>query len=118
MHTDEILTAAVEFYGQEPDGLRTMCIAAEAELTARLRYGLTPDDCGGLFTAAAALLALSMCMAAGWQGVEAYTAGEVTVKYAEQGQRLAGCENLRRQAETMIAPYIYDTGFAFRGVDG
>ena len=37
--------------------LTALCEAAEAELARRLREGLTPEDCGGVFPCAAALLA-------------------------------------------------------------
>ena len=98
--------------------LRALCQAAEAELTGRLRAGVTAEDCGDPFALAAAWLALSGLAAAGAAGgVKRFSAGDVTVE--EHGSDAAERSvALRLQAERVMAPYLKDEGFAFRGVCG
>lgn len=92
--------------------LRLLCRAAVASLTARLRPGLTPGDCQGDFVGAASLYALAaLSEADGTEGIESFTAGDVTVR--RSGGTGARC--LRSQAELMMAPWLRD-GFAFLGV--
>lgn len=96
--------------------LEALCTAAAAETARRLRPELTPEDCGGAFPCAAALLAaagLLPCREDG--GLEQLTAGEVTLRLG------GGCEAgaaLRRQAAAMMEPYWLDDDFAFMGVKG
>ena len=94
------------------DMLGALCTAATASLTARLREGLTPNDCKADFVAAASLYALAALNAVDEKGVEQFTAGDITVKKSGAD---AASNCLRNQAELMIAPYLKDR-FAFRGV--
>ena len=93
--------------------LKLLCGASVSSLTARLREGLTPEDCKADFIAAASLLALAqMNGVEGDAQVEEFKAGDL-----KQGSksRDAASQCLQRQAELMIAPYLRD-GFSFRGV--
>ena len=120
MYTDDIYEAAGVLNGAETESLYPFCLAAEKELTDRLRNGIFASDCEEVFIQAAALLALSIYRqvqdsAAG--EVASYRAGEVAVTM-RAGSSVDGAETLRRQAERMMIPYIADDAFIFRGVDG
>ena len=119
--TEEIfgLAKALGHVGAEDESaLQPLCQAAEEELNGRLREGLTAADCGGAFPLAAAWLALSALTASGAaSGVERFTAGDVTVE-ERSGAEEERASALRRQAEQVMAPYLRDDGFVFRGVAG
>lgn len=97
-------------------GFGKICDGASASsLTARLREGLTPEDCKADFIAAASLLALAQLNGVDDDAqVEEFKAGDLTVKQGSKN-RDAASQCLQRQAELMIAPYLKD-GFSFRGV--
>ncbi len=92
--------------------LQLFCRSAVTSLTARLRPGMTPEDCRADFIAAAALYAL-----AAFSEVEDFAElchiqlGDLTVK--RNGGAAAKC--LRSQAGLIMAPYVKDR-FSFRGV--
>ncbi|MDD5864388.1 MAG: hypothetical protein PUD80_07135 [Firmicutes bacterium] len=95
--------------------LKMLCSACAASLTARLREGLTPEDCKADFIAAASLFALANLNGVDESGqVSEFRAGDLTVRRGD-GTQDAASRCLRRQAELMIAPYIRD-GFTFRGI--
>lgn len=104
--------------GEGQEVLEALCAAAEAELRGKLRYGLTPEDCNGAFPLAAAWLARAgLC---GAQCVDdaptSWSAGAVSVSGASSaGERANG---LRGQAYQLMAPYLEDGDFFFRGVRG
>lgn len=102
---------------QEPL-LEALCQAAEAELAGKLRYGLEPEDCNGVFPIAAAWLALSgLCAGQGAAGEpSSWSAGAVRVSGAAPAGERADC--LRAQAFRLMAPYLKDETFFFRGVRG
>ena len=115
--TEQVFAQAVlltgELDGQQTDLLKVLCAASTASLTARLREGLTPEDCKADFVAAASLLALaSLNGADSGDGLEEFRAGDLTVKRSGKD---AASRCLQRQAEMMIVPYLKDR-FAFRGV--
>ena len=91
--------------------LRGMCGAAVSSLTARLREGVTAEDCGEDFLMAAGFLALAAMNEAA-NAPEEFKAGDLTVK---RGGGSAASQCLYTQAEMMIAPYLEDR-FAFLGV--
>ena len=95
--------------------LQILCTAATASLNARLRDGLTPEDCRAEFVAAASLYALaSLGEAAETASVEEFQAGDLTVRQTKAG-RDAASNCLQRQADMMILPYLKDR-FSFLGV--
>ena len=99
--------------------LTALCEAAEAELARRLREGLTPEDCGGVFPCAAALLAAAGLLP--WRSggdVEQFSAGDVSLRTGGGGQVCAAAAAMRRQAAGMMADYWGDDAFAFLGVPG
>lgn len=100
---------------EESEALRALCQAAEGELTGWLRDGVTAEDCGQCFVLAGAWLALAAREVAEDDGVEAFTAGDVTVR---QGDREIRGRALRLQARQVMRPYLQDEGFSFQGVRG
>ena len=100
--------------GRQTDLLNVLCAAATISLTARLREGLTPDDCKADFIAAASLFALASLNEAGdTSQMEEFKAGDLTVKQSSKKDAASRC--LYNQAELMISPYLKDR-FAFVGV--
>ncbi len=95
--------------------LEVLCSAATSSLTARLREGLTPDDCRADFIASASLMALAaLAGVSGDAPVEQITAGDFTIRKGSMSYDAAS-NCLRNQAELMMAPYLKDR-FSFRGV--
>jgi hypothetical protein len=115
MTTNEIAALAMTL-GQrteeEGERLSALCQGAQLELTAGLRPGLSPEDCGPAFSLAAACLALAALETG---EAESFTAGDLTIR---TGEGAARSRELRRQAMALMAPYLTDAGFAFRGVRG
>lgn len=101
--------------GEEQDTLLLPLIeAAQDSLQRRLKAGVSPQDCGSAFPLAAALTAMDGLSGAVGEGdVSSFSAGEVSVQLREQsgGGRA-------EQAERLLAPWLRETGFAFRGVEG
>lgn len=94
--------------------LAALCEAAEAVWTARLRSGVTAEDCGAAFSCAAAFTAAADFAVGDSGGIAAFTAGEISVK-ADSGAKAA---LLRQTAERLMAPYAEPEDFSFRGVRG
>ena len=114
---EQIYTQAVLLAGEltkhQGTVLQTLCMATHATLQARLREGLTPEDCKADFIAASSLLALAALGSVREEdGLEQITAGDLTIR-KKDGDAASNC--LRAQAELIIAPYLKDR-FSFRGV--
>lgn len=92
--------------------LELLCEAALAELRRRLRPGVTEADCGEALPLAGAFLALAGLEEGG--DVERFSAGDLTIQTGGSGKSTA----FRRQAERVLAPWLTDRGFVFRGVRG
>ena len=112
---EDIVATAQVFAGSLDDAQRSvlerLCAGADSTLYARLREGVTPADCYDSYVCAAAWLALAK-LGSGRDGdVEAFTAGEISVR---RGSGAANC--LATQAEVMMAPYLRDSRFEFRRV--
>ncbi len=97
----------------EMEVLRLLCAGAERELRARLRPGLSPEECGEAFPLAGAWLAL-----AGLEGTReepaSFSAGDLTVR--SSGRDRSGW--YREQAWETLRPWMRDESFSFRGVRG
>ena len=93
--------------------LRLLCTGAVSSLKARLRQGITPEDCRADFVAAASLFALSALSAASEEkNLDEMKIGDVTLK---RGDADTASKCLHSQGELIIAPYLADR-FSFRGV--
>ncbi len=117
MLTEATFAQAVLLAGQLDERqlqlLQVLCRASCSCLAARLRDGITPEDCKADFVAAASLYALSALNEAGQTDtLEEFRAGDLTV-------RRSGTDTpskcLHRQAELIIMPFLKDS-FVFRGV--
>lgn len=98
--------------------LTALCEAAETELAQRLREGLSPEDCGGAFPCAAALLAAAGVLSCRSGGdVEQLSVGDVSLRIGGGGQSREAAA-MRRQAASMMAGYWGDDTFAFLEVPG
>lgn len=108
----QALLLAGDLDTQQSKLLETMCGVSAASLDARLRDGITAEDCKAAYLAAAALLALAALSELDLRSnPEQFSVGDFSVKTGSNAA--AAC--LRRQAEMMIAPYLRDA-FSFRGV--
>lgn len=120
--SEEILTLARTVSGAgeaEETLLDSLCRAARRRWEARLKPGLTPEDCGTAFSCAAAFSAaadLAASRAAG--AVGAFTAGDISVKSRGAAETAALVQELRRAAEGLMAPYAGEESFCFQGVRG
>ena len=95
--------------------LQVLCMAAASSLEARLRDGITPEDCKADFIAAASLYALaSLGDVEETVQVEEFQAGDLTLRQSSD-RRDAASNCLQRQADMMILPYLKDR-FTFLGV--
>lgn len=93
--------------------LQVLCQSAVNHLTARLRPGLTPEDCKADFVAAASLYALAaLSEIDDVSQLQRMQIGDVTV---QRGSANAAASCLRNQAELMMGPYLVGK-FSFRGV--
>ena len=116
---DQVLAQALLLAGEVTERqqmvLGALCTAATASLNARLREGLTANDCKADFIASASLLALAALAGITEDvPVEQITVGDFSVKKGSQSHDAAS-NCLRAQAELMMAPYLKDN-FSFMGV--
>ena len=117
MLTEAVFAQSVLLAGQleerQTQLLQLLCQAACSSLTARLREGLTPEDCKADFVAAASLFALAALQEAGQaDSLEEFRAGDLTIRRSNAD---APSRCLHRQAELIMMPYLQDS-FVFRGV--
>ena len=90
----------------------------QEQLAGRLKEGARPEDCGPSFPLAVAMTAmdrLSAMTGGGGGGVASFTAGDLTIR-REAGSASGG--GLAQQADRLLGPWLGETGFAFKGVEG
>ena len=115
--TEQVLELAQALCGpgQDETVLRTLCESACRALDWRLKDGLEPEDCGGAYPLAAAWMAMDWLRGSqGMDGVTYLSAGDLTVRREGGGDD----GNLSQRALGIMAPFLQDTGFVFRGVKG
>ncbi len=106
---------AGELEERQTELLKLLCTVAASSLAARLREGLTPEDCKADFIAAASLYALGALDASSEESdIQEFKAGDLTVKQASTTRDTAS-RCLQRQADMLIGPYLKDC-FSFTGV--
>ena len=112
---EDITATAKVFAGTLSDDrkavLERLCAATDSAMLSRLREGVTPADCYDSYVCACAWMALSALDGARDGGVEAFTAGTLSVRRASGASTC-----LVMQAEVMMSPYLRDGSFAFRRV--
>jgi hypothetical protein len=96
--------------GGEETVLENLCRAACQRLDRRLRAGVTAEDCADAYVTAAVWLALAGLETQSG-GVSRFTAGDMTVEKS-------GASELENRAWRLMAPYVKDEDFVFRGVRG
>jgi len=99
--------------------LETLCTAAEKKWTGRLCEGISTADCEESFVCAAAYTAAAQLLASrgGKSAVSSFTAGSVSVARCSAQETGAASGALQNQAEALMAPYVVEDRFSFRGVD-
>lgn len=115
--TEQVLELAQALGGvdQDEEALRTLCAAACQALDRRLKDGLTAEDCRGAYSLAAAWLAMDWLRGGGgMDGITALSAGDISVRRDGSG----GSGRLAERALAVMAPFLRDEDFAFRGVRG
>ena len=93
--------------------------AVYSQLSARLKEGTLPEDCGPAFPLAAAMTAmdqLSGMLGGGGGEVASFTAGDLTIRKESGSGAQSG--TLSAQAERLLAPWLTGAGFVFQGVEG
>ena len=89
-------------------------------LAARLKEGTRPEDCGPVFPLAAAMVVMErlngLTGGGSTGGVSSFTAGDLTIRRESSGN--PGAKSLTEQAQGLLSPWLRDSGFAFRGVEG
>lgn len=115
--TEQIYAQALVLIRDLEDGdrplLELLCRSAEVSLKAKLRCGVTPEDCKADFIAAASLYALAAMSEMDETGqLQQISAGDLTLRRSSN-DAAACC--LRYQAELMMLPYMKD-GFSFMRV--
>jgi len=104
---------------EEQPLLETLCHAAEAAWSARLKNGVSPEDCGEAFLCAAAFTAAAdFAVSRNSEGVESFTAGELSIRRSGSAEDRVQADALRKTAERLMAPYAEPESFAFKGVRG
>lgn len=93
--------------------LLACCKAAEAELLSFLKSGLTEEDCADSFTLACCYLALSYLCAGRSTAPEQFSVGDISIR---RGGEDISAACLRTQAKLIMAPFVTDSAFAFKGV--
>ena len=112
IYAQAVLLSGVE-EGQQKQLLELFCRSAQVHLSARLREGLTPEDCKADFVAAGALYALAALSETDPVAtMERVQVGDVTLV---PGGASAASRCLRKQADLMMMPYCADA-FSFWGV--
>lgn len=89
--------------------------AIQDKLTARLKAGVLPEDCGPAFPLAAAMMAMDKLKetTGSDQEVTSFTAGDLTIH-----KKSGGGQKLTVQAEELLSQWLEDTSFCFQGVRG
>lgn len=108
------LCRAMGAAGDQEELLLPLVRAVVSAMEGRLRTGVTSEDCGDAFPLAAAMVVMDgLERAAGGGQVTSFTAGDVSIRTGT-----AKGESRTAQAERLLAPWLGETGFAFRGVAG
>ena len=115
---ERILRLALAAAGEtEQTLLEPLCAAAERSWLARLREGVTAEECGEAFPCAAAFTAAAD-LAAGEGGAVSFSAGDVSVNLGGGAERTRRAETLRQTAERLMEPFVRAEGLWAQGVEG
>ena len=120
---EQIVTLAQTISGAaeaEQALLEQLCAASAREWESRLQEGVAPEDCGAAFVCAAALSAAAGLSTArsGGDTITSFKAGQISVSGMAAAEIDSAANGLRLQAEMLMAPFIRDDQFCFKGVPG
>lgn len=96
--------------------LAEMCAASSAELSSRLKDGVSLDYIHDSFVRSAATLGLAMYLELDTTQIQSFSAGSVRVSRRSPEQARSGAQALRSQAELMMIGYLNDPSFGFKAV--
>ena len=122
---EEIYEAAAQAApsGADEELLQRLCRISAAQWQARLKAGVTAEDCRTVFVCTAAWMAVVGIYAqksvTGWN-IESFTVGDVSVKTAsgEKTAQQTPVQRLTQQAQLLMRPFCRAEDFAFVGVRG
>lgn len=116
--TEQILALCRAMGAGQEELLLPLALAVKEQLAGRLKEGASPEDCGTAFPLAAAMLVMDRLsgVTGGGGSITSFTAGDLTVR-KEAGSG-GTSRTLSAQAEGLLAPWLKDSGFVFRGVEG
>ena len=115
---ERILELALALGGGEDRALlEPLCAAAERAWLARLREGVTAEDCGEALPCAAAFTAAAD-LAAAEGGAASFSAGDLSVNLGGGQDRARRAEALRQTAERLMEPFVRAAGLWAQGVEG
>lgn len=109
--------------GTDETLLKRLCEISAAQWEARLKDGVTAEDCRTVFVCAAAWMAVvgiyTQKSVTGWN-IESFTVGDVSVKTAsgEKTAQQTPVQRLTQQAQLLMRPFCRAEDFAFVGVRG
>ena len=109
--------------GTDETLLKRLCEISAAQWEARLKDGVTAEDCRTVFVCAAAWMAVvgiyTQKSVTGWN-IESFTVGDVSVRTTglENTSQMSAPQKLEWQARMLMRPFCRPEGFAFVGVRG
>lgn len=114
------LCRAMGAAGDQEELLLPLVQTVLERLAGQLRPAFMPEDCGPAFPLAAAMVVMDRLsgLTGGWSasGAASFTAGDLTIRRESVGGQAA--KGLSQQAGELLAPWLRDDGFVFRGIDG
>lgn len=118
---ERILELARTVLGEQSDEtlLKALCAVAAERWRLRLRPEVTETDCGDAFCCAAAYTAAAdLAVSRSGEGVESFTAGQVSIRMRTAAEYAGAGLALRQAAERLMAPYVEPEDISFKGVQG
>ena len=109
---EEILQTAKSLCGGADTHLPLICTAVAKNLQARLRSGVSVEECRDSFVYAAALMTLSIIRTVDNDQLSGFDAGTLKLNFTDRTDQLATLAN------RLLAPWYSANDFAFRGVNG
>ena len=109
--------------GTDETLLKRLCEISAAQWEARLKDGVTAEDCRTVFVCAAAWMAVvgiyTQKSVTGWN-IESFTVGDVSVKTTglENTSQMSAPQKLEWQARMLMRPLCRPEGLAFVGGRG
>ncbi len=123
---DAVMETALSLRGDtgEDEVLLALVEVAVAELTGRLKAGVTPEDCRTAFVLAAALFALEGLDNAVGGGtttsgeISSFSVGDFSVSQSGGSTSVTSKKGYRSCGESLMRPYLKLADFAFSSVKG